>query len=142
MCGWLRLRLDFMPVREPERRGLLVREPFRFWACMLMFSPQLVPCLACFDGEQTTLDLRESLVRITGQIQVGELEKNLSGTLSDAGFLENEKYEELRSKRTGEFATASTREPSHAGSAYPDNAEEAAKARCEFMQGARLAGTE
>ena len=46
------------------------------------------------------LDLRESLVRITGQIQVGELEKNLSDTLSEAGFLEDEKFEELRSKRT------------------------------------------
>jgi len=131
-----------MPSPDPEHPGLLVRDPFRFSDSIVLIPPQLVPCLACFDGEQTTLDLRENLVRITGQIQVGDLEKNLSDALSDAGFLENEKFEELRSKRTAEFAAAPTREPSHAGSAYPNDAEEVGKALCEFMQGAPLLASE
>ena len=53
---------------------------------MLLIPPQLVACLACFDGQQTTLDLRASLVQITGEIQVGEIEKHLYDTLSTAGF--------------------------------------------------------
>ncbi len=48
---------------------------------MLLIPPQLVECLACFDGEQTSLDLRANLVRITGEIQIGELEKHLFDTL-------------------------------------------------------------
>ena len=125
-----------MPSPDPEHPGLLIRDPFRFSDSMLLVPPQLVPCLACFDGEQTTLDLRSNLVRITGEIQVGEIEKQLCGALSDAGFLEDEKFEQLRAARTSEFAAAPKREASHAGSAYPDNADEAHKALAEFMQGA------
>lgn len=108
----------------------------RFSDTMLLIPPQLVACLACFDGEQTVLDLRASLVRITGEIQVGELEKHLYDTLDGAGFLENEKFEQLRLARINEFASAPTREPTHAGSAYPMEAEEARKTLSEFMQGA------
>jgi AmmeMemoRadiSam system protein B len=102
---------------------------------MLLIPTQLVACLACFDGEQTSLDLRASLVRITGEIQVGEIEKHFYDTLSTAGFLEDEKFEELRAARMNDFAAAPKREPSHAGSAYPLDAEEARKALSEFMQG-------
>ncbi|HEV2690629.1 MAG TPA: AmmeMemoRadiSam system protein B [Bryobacteraceae bacterium] len=132
----LRLSLDFTPSPDPEHPGLLIRDPFKFSDSMLLVPPQLVPSLACFDGEQTTLDLRETLVRLTGEIQVGQIEKNLYDALNEAGFLENEKFEQLRSARVNEFAAAPKREPAHAGSAYPDNAEEIHKALNEFMQGA------
>ena len=123
-----------MPSPDPQQPGLLIRDPFRFTDSMLLIPPQLVASLACFDGEQTELDLRESLVRLTGDIQVGELEKHLYDTLSDAGFLEDEKFEQLRLARTSEFAAAPKREASHAGSAYPNNKDEAHKTLSEFMQ--------
>jgi AmmeMemoRadiSam system protein B len=138
----LRLGLDFVPSADPEHPGLLIRDPFQFSDSMLLIPPQLVACLACFDGEQTALDLRSNLVRITGEIQVGQIEKNLFDALSDAGFLENEKFEKLRAARIGEFQAAPKREPSHAGSAYPDNAEEARKTLAEFMQGATPAAAD
>jgi len=138
----LRLSLDFMPSPDPANPGLLIRDPFRFSDSMLLIPPQLVACLACFDGQQTTLDLRASLVQITGEIQVGEIEKHLYDTLSTAGFLEDEKFEQLRIARINEFAAAPKREPSHAGSAYPLEAEEARKTLSEFMQGASPAATQ
>lgn len=125
-----------MPSPDAEHPGLLIRDPFKFSDSMLLIPPQLVAVLACFDGEQTELDLRENLVRATGQIQVGEIEKNLVDTLSEAGFLENDQFEQLRVARITEFAAAPKREPSHAGSAYPETADEARKALNEFMQGA------
>jgi AmmeMemoRadiSam system protein B len=131
-----------MPSPDPQSPGLLIRDPFRFSDSMLLIPPQLVPCLACFDGEQTPLDLRSSLVRITGEIQVGDLEKNLCDALSEAGFLEDEKFAELRSARIGEFAAAPKREPSHAGSAYPDDPEEVRKTLDEYMQGAPRAASD
>ena len=103
---------------------------------MLLIPPELVECLTHFDGEQTSLDLRASLVRITGEIQVGELEKHLFDTLSQAGFLEDEAFEAQRVARVNEFIAAPRREASHAGSAYPDDAGEARKSIAEFMQGA------
>jgi AmmeMemoRadiSam system protein B len=134
------LSLDFVPSSDPEHPGLLIRDPFRFSDSMLLIPPQLVACLACFDGQQTALDLRETLVRLTGEIQVGQIEKNLFDALSDAGFLENEKFEQLRAARIGEFAAAPKRDASHAGSAYPEDPEEARKTISEFMQGATPPG--
>jgi AmmeMemoRadiSam system protein B len=126
-----------MPSPDPENPGLLIRDPFRFSDAMLLIPPQLVACLECFDGERTTLDLRENLVRLTGEIQVGDLEKHLYDTLSQAGFLEDEKFEELRLGRINEFQAAPKREASHAGSAYPNDGEEARKILSEYMNGSQ-----
>ncbi|HEX5229406.1 MAG TPA: AmmeMemoRadiSam system protein B [Bryobacteraceae bacterium] len=132
----LRLGLDFIPSSDPEHPGLLIRDPLKFSDAMLLIPPPLVECLACFDGEQTSLDLRASLVRITGEIDTSELEKHLVETLSQAGFLEDETFEAQRQARVNEFVAAPTRDAAHAGSAYPDNTDEARKSIGEFMQGA------
>jgi AmmeMemoRadiSam system protein B len=138
----LRLGLDFIPSSDPEHPGLLIRDPLKFSDAMLLIPPQLVECLTCFDGEQTSLDLRANLVRITGEIQIGELEKHFVDTLSQAGFLEDEAFEVQRLARVNEFIAAPKREAAHAGSAYPDNADEARKTISEFMQGAPPPGSE
>lgn len=123
-----------MPSPDPEQPGLLIRDPYQFSDAMLLIPPPLVPCLACFDGEQTELDLRSSLVHATGDIQVGELEKHLVETLSAAGFLEDEAFQQIRATRMREFAEAPRREPSHAGSAYPDQADEARAQLNAYME--------
>ena len=138
----LRLGLDLMPSPDSERPGLLIRDHYKFTDHMLLVPPQLVACLACFDGEQTELDLRENLVRATGEIQVGELEKHLVETLSSAGFLENDVFDRLRQEKIKEFADAPTREASHAGSAYPDEPEEARAQIAKFMEGAAAEATD
>jgi MEMO1 family protein len=132
----LRLGLDFIPSSDPEHPGLLIRDPLKFSDALLLIPPQLVECLACFDGEQTSLDLRSNLVRITGEIQIGDLEKHLVDTLSQAGFLEDEQFEAIRVAQVDGFKAAPRREAAHSGSAYPDNAEDARKTLAEFMQGA------
>ncbi len=127
------MELDFMPSPDPERPGLFIRDPYRFTDSMLLVPPQLVGTLACFDGEQTELDLRQSLVQATGEIQVGELEKHLMDTLSEAGFLIDDRFHALRETRIREFAAADKREASHAGSAYPDDPAEAREQLTEYM---------
>ncbi len=114
---------------------MLIRDPYHFSDTMLLIPPQLVACLACFDGEQTELDLRENLVRATGEIQVGTLETQLTGALSEAGFLEDEKFQAIRETRIKDFQEAVLREPAHAGSAYPDDASEATQQLAQYMQG-------
>jgi AmmeMemoRadiSam system protein B len=116
----LRADLDFMPSPAPEQPGLLIRDPFHYSDAVLLVPPPLVECLACFDGEQSELDLRAALVRITGDFQVGDLERNLIDSLDRSGFLENENFESLREERHREFAEAPVRAAAHAGSAYPD----------------------
>ncbi len=108
-----------MPSPDRERPGLFIRDPYHYSDATLLVPPPLVAALECFDGVQSTLDLRSELVRITGEIQVGELEQHLFDSLNEAGFLENDRYRELKTKREAEFASESVREPIFAGSAYP-----------------------
>lgn len=119
----LRFNLDFMPSPDPARPGLVIRDPYHYTDATLIVPPPLVQALECFDGQQSTLDLRSELVRITGELQVGDLEKHLFDSLNDAGFLENDRYRELKSKREADFANEPTRDAVFAGSAYPADAD-------------------
>ena len=130
----LRLSLDFMPSPDPDRPGLLIRDPYHFSDTMLLIPPPLVQCLACFDGEQTELELRQSLVHATGEIQVGDLEEQLLEGLSEAGFLEDEAFTQLRDSKMKAFAVAPAREATHAGSAYPEEPAEARAQLDEYMK--------
>ena len=125
-----------MPSPSPEHPGLFIRDPYKFSDAMLVIPPPLVECLQCFDGLQTELDLRAALVRITGELEVGQFEEHLIQTLSSAGFLEDARYAELVQTRKREFAEATVREPSHAGSAYPEDAGEMRGVMAEWMAGA------
>jgi len=102
---------------------------------MLVIPPVLVECLQCFDGRQTPLDLRAALVRITGDLEVGEIERHLVQTLSQAGFLEDETFERMQADRKREFAEKSVREASHAGAAYPGESDPLRETLTEYMAG-------
>ncbi len=115
----LRFNLDFLPSSDPKKPGLYIRDPYGYSDATLLVPPPLVQALECFDGEQSVLDLRAELVRITGEIQVGEIEKHLHDALDEAGFLENDRYRQLKSEREASFASEMVRLPSFAGSAYP-----------------------
>ncbi len=112
-----------MPSPVAERPGLFIRDPYKYSDVTLIIPPPLVECLRCFDGEQTDLDLRQSLVRVTGDLEVGDLERHLIDTLSQSGFLEDETFARLRDQRQSEFAAAPQRAPAHAGGAYPNEVE-------------------
>jgi AmmeMemoRadiSam system protein B len=112
-----------MPSPVPDRPGLLLRDPYHYSDATLVIPPALVECLRFFDGQATELDLRDFLVRLTGDLQVGELEQHLIDSLGEAGFLENEVYQQMRARKHREFAEAPVREAAHAGSAYPGEPE-------------------
>jgi len=134
----LRMELDFTPSPDPQRPGLYIRDPYHFSDAMLLVPPPLVASLACFDGEQTELDLRASLVRATGEIQVGDLEKHLLDRLSEAGFLVDERFLAMRDAAMKQFAQAERRNALHAGAGYPDQPEEARRQLAVYMGSAAL----
>ncbi len=110
-----------MPSPVEDRPGLLIRDSFRYSDAVLIVPPQLVECLTCFDGQHTDLDLHAKLVQISGQLDVSDLKNELVAILARSGFLEDEIFQELKALRQREFAEAGVREPSHAGSAYPED---------------------
>src|SRR4029453_18665718 len=113
----LRRNLDVMPSPVPDRPGLLIRDPYAYAETVVIVPPPLVACLACFDGERTELDLREFLVRITGDLNVGELVRHFVDALGTAGFLENDNFAAMKERRHRSFAAASPRTAGHSGAA-------------------------
>jgi AmmeMemoRadiSam system protein B len=130
------MNLDFMPSPSPERPGLFIRDPYRYSDAMLIIPPVLVECLRCFDGSQTDLDLRAALVRITNNLDVGEIERHLVETLSQAGFLEDDNFARIETERRQEFAVSAVREPAHAGAAYPAEIDGLRQTMVRYMDGA------
>jgi AmmeMemoRadiSam system protein B len=129
----LRNDLDFMPSPVEDRPGLLIRDSFRYSDAVLIIPPPLVQCLVCFDGQQTRPDLRAMLVGISGQLQVGELEEQIIDVLTRSGFLEDETFHSMKENREREFGGAKVREPSHAGSAYPEDREELRETMAQWL---------
>jgi MEMO1 family protein len=136
----LRMSLDFMPSPSAEHPGLFIRDPYRYSDAILIVPPLLVPCLECFDGRHTDLDLREALVRLTGDLNVGGIQDHFIQTLSAAGFLEDETFASMEQERKREFAENPVREPAHAGSAYPAAPEQLRVTMERYLDGADGAG--
>src|ERR1051325_10244757 len=119
----LRNDLDVMPSPLPQQPGLLIRDPFRFSDTTLIVPPLLARCLRCFDGQQTELDLRAALSRLTGEVAVARTAQHLVSTLREAGFRDDEVFAQMRARRQRDFESAAARHPAHAGSGYPAEAE-------------------
>ena len=109
-----------MPSPDPARPGLIIRDPYHYSDATLVVPMPLVPALDCFDGEHTSLDLRSDLVRLTGRIQVGDIERNLHDSLDQAGFFENETARRMRAEKEAEFERDPVRPAIFAGTAYPE----------------------
>ena len=134
----LRMNLDFMPSPVDEHPGLLIRDSYGYSDKVLIIPPPLVQCLACFDGEQTELDLRALLVRMTGELDVGGLEQQLIDNLSTAGFLHDDIYPEMREAKHREFAESESRSSSHAGTAYPEEPDAVRATLDEYLKGSEV----
>jgi len=119
----LRRLLEMMPSPVPDRPGLLIRDPRQYSPFVIVIPAPLVPFLAFFDGAQTLESLKESLVRSTGDIRAASFALELHGNLSKWGFLEDEAFGILKAEKEAAFAQASAVPATHAGSAYPAEAD-------------------
>ena len=115
----LRQDLEVMPSPVPEQPGLMIRDPFRFSDQTLIVPPLLARCLVCFDGQKTEADLRERLTLLTGELAVSGPAGHLIEALGEAGFLEDDVFAEMKSKREQAFRSAPQRSAVHAGGGYP-----------------------
>jgi len=131
----LRLDLDFMPSPAPDRPGLLIRDPYHYSDTTLIVPPALVGCLQFFDGERTELDLRAALFKLTNDFRVGELQQHLVDSLRQAGFFQDEVYQQMKEARHAAFSEAPRRAPAHAGAAYPDRPDALRAALAGWLDG-------
>jgi AmmeMemoRadiSam system protein B len=129
--------LDVMPSPVPDRPGVLIRDPLGYTPNVMIVPPPLLPLLRYFDGSSTELDLRQALVQLTGQLEVGPVVDHLTGALLGSGFLLNDTYRELKQKGERSFAEALVREASHGGDGgYPPEPEALGAALRGYFQSA------
>ena len=120
----LRRELDIMPSPVPEQPGLLMRDPFGYTEAVIIVPPLPARTLGLFDGEHTEADLKAAFVRFSGDIlQSADAARHLAASLDEHGFLESPAFHELKERKQREFAAAAVREPAHAGTGYPEEAE-------------------
>jgi AmmeMemoRadiSam system protein B len=136
MLARLRSTLDFIPSPIEDKPGLLIRDPFQFSDATLIIPPALIEFLEFYDGNRGALDLRAELVRVSGDVQAGQIEEQLTGALSQAGFLEDEHFASLRAAAEQAFAETPVRLAAHAGSGYPERRGELTDTIASYMAGA------
>jgi MEMO1 family protein len=132
----LRNDLDIMLSPVADRPGLLIRDFLRYSDAKLIIPPRLIPGLRLFNGTQTVLDLQAELARISGVPETGTAAGLLIAAMSDAGFLEDDTYTKLRSRRLSAFAQSPVREAAHAGSAYPEEIGSLQNVMRKYLDGA------
>jgi MEMO1 family protein len=114
----------------------MIRDPFRYSDATLIVPGPLAACLEFFDGAHSELDLREYLVRLTGELDVSAIVEHLRGALSQAGFLEDENFAARKQDAEREFAGSAIRNPVHAGGGYPGDAASLTTTFAQYMDGA------
>jgi MEMO1 family protein len=131
----LRTDIDVMVSPVADRPGLLIRDFFRFSNAVLIIPPALIAGLRFFDGQRTDRDLLAALHR-SGGPELAAAASQLVATLTQSGFLEDEHYASLKQRRLDAFAKAPVREPAHAGTAYPGQAEALRNVMRTYLAGA------
>ncbi|MFN0102275.1 MAG: AmmeMemoRadiSam system protein B [Bryobacteraceae bacterium] len=111
----LRRDLDFFPSPDRGHPGLVIQDRNRFSDRQLVVQPALVQILDLFDGQNTALDLRAALTRLTGELETGEVAGQLESALSEAGFLEDDNFAAIREARLRVWRAADVLPHSHSG---------------------------
>ncbi len=132
----LRNDIEAMPSPAPDQPGLLLRDPYHFTQAILIIPPVLMPALAFLDGEKSPEELQSFLTRRIGQKVPLNVVEDLVKTLDDQGFLRTDNFHAMREEKLADFRNAPERQPSHAGSGYPDEEEPLREQLSEYMQGA------
>src|SRR6186713_163737 len=104
----LRRDLDHFPSPDRSRPGLVIEDRNHFSDHQLIVPPILVQVLELFDGQNTALELRAALTRLTGESDTSEVAGQLESALSEAGFLEDDNFFALRDARLRDWRAAET----------------------------------
>lgn len=111
----LRGDLDLFPSPDRARPGLVIQDKNGFSDRQIIVPPLLVRALETFDGEQTDIDLRAALARLTGELDNTELAAHLEQVLSESGFLRDRVFERMREERFAAWRSLERIEFTHAG---------------------------
>ncbi len=128
----LRADIQLLPAEMGGQRVLAVKDMLGLSAEVVMLRPEAAAILPLFDGEHTVLDLQQAMMRARGnQLVMRSEAEQVVRELDRLLVLQSDSYVRRKQEVRREFAALPQRPPAMAGSAYPEEPEEARA----FMQG-------
>src|SRR5205814_1760840 len=76
------------------------------------------------------------IARLSGQVAVAGVARRLVASLRDAGFLDDDRFAEMRGAREREFAAKGERASAHAGTGYPSESAALTDTLANYFDGA------
>jgi AmmeMemoRadiSam system protein B len=119
-----RLRhVEAFVVDHEGQQYVALRDPAGYTESIVMLPPPLLEILARFDGVQDVRDIQAAVMRQRGELVDGEQIRELAAALDAHGFLDSPAFAERRARVDREFLEQPRRPASHAGGAYPEDAD-------------------
>jgi AmmeMemoRadiSam system protein B len=116
-------------VRHRGQEIICISDPLGFSDSKILVSPDVFFIIALCDGTRSLTDIQYEYTRRFGTLLLpSRLEKILSD-LDRSLFLDNERFHQRKRRLEQEFKEATVRSASHAGQAYPADAE---KLKCQL----------
>lgn len=117
-------RVEAFPVEHEGRTCVALRDPAGYTASIVLLPRVLLDIVSLFDGEHTVADIQAAMMRRHGELVERRRIEEIAEALDRQGFLDSPGFAELRATTDGQFFAASTRPATHAGGAYPTDADE------------------
>lgn len=115
--------VEVFAVEHEGRRLVALRDPAGYAGSVLLLPPTLLELVALFDGRRSVLDIQAELTRRHGAIVPRADIEDVVTTLDEQGFIDSERFAQLRACTDDAFLAARTRSAVHAGGAYASDPE-------------------
>lgn len=116
--------LQPMPIRHQGQDLIHISDPTGFSETTLAVTPDVFFIMALCDGKHAISDIQYEYIRRFGTLLLSSRLNRILSDLGESLFLDNERFRQHREKVVAEFRRAAVRLPSHAGGAYPADAQE------------------
>jgi len=102
-----------------------LRDQAGFAKGVVLMHQEALRIIGMFDGEHSIADIQEAHMRRTGQLLPGDAVGKLIAKLDECYLLDSDRFREHYRQLVEDFRDAEVRQASHAGGAYPAQADEA-----------------
>ncbi|WP_231887712.1 AmmeMemoRadiSam system protein B [Thermodesulfatator autotrophicus] len=116
--------VDIIPFNWQGKEAFLLRDPLAYSENPLIVPKEMASLLLALDGKHSLRDIQVILTRQLGRLVMLEEIENFLATLEKHLFLETDYFIDKKRKLERNFSQAVVRPSSHAGQAYPREAEE------------------
>ncbi len=116
--------IEAFPIKDSLEEGIGLRDPHQIAKNMLVVPPPVFFIISMFDGNHSLSEIQESITKQYNQTIPMDKIEEIVLQLDKELYLESETYEKALQEVQETFRNSKYREPAHAGTAYPIEADQ------------------